>query len=146
MELSRRSQWLHCRGDVQGLRGLRKEALVRAQPEPLDGGDEAAVRAEPPARPRPPRRQSAARLRLHPLPQGRQGAEGSVASCGIKERESRRSAQDRRSAVKLVSVVAAFGAWGGWPALTALGTVGAVVAAVGLQAWLGWKQRSSRPH
>src|SRR5437588_4754623 len=66
------------RGHVQGLLGLRKEALVRAQPEPLDGGDEAAVRAEPPARPRPPRRQGPARLRLHPLPQGWQGAEGSL--------------------------------------------------------------------
>src|SRR5204863_6105722 len=45
-------------------------------------GDEAAVRAEPAARPPPPRRQAHARLRLHPLPQGRQGAEGAVGGLG----------------------------------------------------------------
>src|SRR5436190_11920787 len=63
-------------GRVLCLRSLREEAVVRPQPEPLDGGDEAPVQPEPPARPRAARRQGEARVRLHPLPQGRQGAEG----------------------------------------------------------------------
>ena len=42
--------------DVQGLRHLREEALVRQQPEPLDGGHEAALQPEPPARARLPQR------------------------------------------------------------------------------------------
>ena len=43
----------------QDLRHLREEAVLREQPEPLDGGDEATLRPEPPARPRPPRRPGA---------------------------------------------------------------------------------------
>ena len=50
---ARQSSTLHSAADVQGLRSLREEALVRPQPEPLDGGHEAALRPEPPARPRP---------------------------------------------------------------------------------------------
>ena len=36
---------------VQGLRIVRQEAVVREQPEPLDGGDPASLQPEPPARP-----------------------------------------------------------------------------------------------
>ena len=42
--------------DVEGLRHLWEEARLRQPPEPLDGRDEAALRAEPPARPRRDRR------------------------------------------------------------------------------------------
>ena len=45
---ARRSRPRH----VEDLRSLREEAGVRAQPEPLDGGDEASLRPEPPARSR----------------------------------------------------------------------------------------------
>jgi hypothetical protein len=45
----------------------------------------------------------------------------------------------------LNTVIAAFGTWGGWAALTAIGTVGAVIVAVGLQWWLGKKERDRRP-
>jgi SAM-dependent methyltransferase len=69
-------------GHVQGLRRLREEAVLREQPEPLDGGDEAPLQPEPPARPRPARREADARLRLHALPQGRQGRESSVTNEG----------------------------------------------------------------
>ena len=50
-----------------------KKPGVREPPLALDGRDEAPVRPEPPARPDAPQRLAAARLRLHPLPQGRQG-------------------------------------------------------------------------
>ena len=42
---------------VQDLRNLREEAFLRPEPEPLDGGDEAALQPEPPARPRLSRRE-----------------------------------------------------------------------------------------
>src|SRR5262249_15200044 len=71
---------LHWPADVQGLRRLREEAGLRPQPEPLDGGDEAPLRPEPPACPCDPPRQADARVRLHPLPQGRQGPEGRLAT------------------------------------------------------------------
>ena len=54
--------------DVEDLRNLRQEARVRQQPEPLDGGHEAPLQPEPPARARPDQRQGDARLRLHALP------------------------------------------------------------------------------
>lgn len=41
--------------------------------------------------------------------------------------------------------LAAFGTWGGWAALTALGTFGAVIVAVGLQWWIGTRERRSKP-
>lgn len=46
---------------------------------------------------------------------------------------------------RLPPMLAAVGTWGVWAVLTAVGTVGAVMVAVGLQAWLDWKQRTSRP-
>ena len=64
------------RPHVQGLRHLREEARLRQQPQPLDGRHEAPLQPEPAARPRPPRRTRDARVRLHALPQGRQGPEG----------------------------------------------------------------------
>ena len=58
--------------DVQGLRHLRQEAVVREQPEPLHGGDPPTLQPEPPEGAHPPERRCQARLRLHPVPQGRQ--------------------------------------------------------------------------
>ena len=65
--------------DVQGLRNLRQEAGVRQQPEPLDGGDEAPLQPEPAAHPRLLGGSPHARVRLHALPQGRQGHQGGLA-------------------------------------------------------------------
>ena len=62
--------------DVQGVRSVWEEAQLREPPEPFDGRHEAAFRPEPPARARPPAGQGAACLRLHAVPQGRQGPEG----------------------------------------------------------------------
>ena len=68
---------------------LREEALVRPPPEPLDGGDEAPLQPESPARPQvnapPPRRWTAAAeacLRLHALPEGRKGHQGLATASG----------------------------------------------------------------
>ncbi len=89
--------------DVQGLRHLRQETRLRQPPEPLDGRYQAALRAEPPARPRPPRRQGAAGVRLHALPQGRQGSEGalevswSAAACAIGRTRTPREAPSTSS-------------------------------------------------
>src|SRR5581483_11097441 len=71
---------LTCPADVEGLRQLRQEACVRTSPLALDGGDEAALQPEPPARPRAAEGRADARLRLHPLPQGRQGAKSGLAT------------------------------------------------------------------
>src|SRR5215218_9304756 len=57
---------------------MRKEAELRSQPEPLDGRHEAALRPQPPARAGDPQGRSDARLRLHPVPEGREGPEGSL--------------------------------------------------------------------
>ncbi len=62
----------------ESVRNLRKEAVLRSQPEPFDGGHEAALRPEPPARPRAPRRTGHTRVRLHPLSQGGQSRKGSL--------------------------------------------------------------------
>jgi len=66
----------HAARHVEGMRDLRQEAGVRPSPVALDGGDEAALRPEPPARAHPPQGLADPRVRLHPLPEGRQGAEG----------------------------------------------------------------------
>ena len=73
----------YTRRRVQGLRNLREEAVVRPQPEPFDGGHEAALQPEPPARPHAAERQGDACLRLHALPQGRQGHEGDLTRPGL---------------------------------------------------------------
>src|SRR5213076_1822546 len=65
---------------VQDLRRLREEAVLREQPEPLDGGDEATLRPEPPARSRAPRRPRTARICLHPVPEGREGRKSPLIS------------------------------------------------------------------
>ena len=67
---------LPCAADVQGLRRLWKEAGLRSQPESLDGGHEAPLQSEPPAGSRLAARQADPGIRLHTLPEGRQGAEG----------------------------------------------------------------------
>jgi hypothetical protein len=64
------------RPHVQDLLRLREEALVRPSPEPLDGGDQAPLRPEPPARPHRRGRHAEACVRLHALPEERQGHRG----------------------------------------------------------------------
>ena len=67
--------------DVQGLLSLRQEAVVREQPEPLDGRDAAGASTRTCRDPRASSNGVKKRaLRLHPLPQGRQGAEGRLAT------------------------------------------------------------------
>jgi amino acid efflux transporter len=66
----------HAARHVEGLRDLREEAGLRSPPLALDGGDEAPLRPEPAARPDRARGRADARVCLHPLPEGRQGAEG----------------------------------------------------------------------
>src|SRR5207244_1581548 len=60
------------------MRNLRESPLVRQQPEPLDGGHEAALQPEPAARARLPRRDGEARLCLHPLPEGGESPKSSA--------------------------------------------------------------------
>ena len=64
---------------VEGLRHLWEEARFRQQPEPLHGRHEATLQPEPAARPRAARRSRDPCVRLHALPQGRQGPEGRLA-------------------------------------------------------------------
>ncbi len=68
----------HAARRVEGVRNLWEEAGVRPSSVALDGCDEAPLRPEPAARPHPPQGLADARLRLHPLPEGRQGAEGGL--------------------------------------------------------------------
>src|SRR6187551_3270194 len=68
--------WLYWPSDVEGLRSLRESSRVRTQQKPLDGGHEAAVQPEPPARPHSRERGSAPDLRLRPVSQGGQSPEG----------------------------------------------------------------------
>ena len=79
-DAERKTAPLHWPADVQGLRSLREEAELRSQPEPLHGRHEAPLRPESPARAGSPTRQAHSGIRLHPLPQGRQGPEGRLAA------------------------------------------------------------------
>ena len=67
---------------VKGLSRLRKGSLLRPLPQPLDGRHQSPVRSEPAARPDRRRRHAASRVRLHPLPQGRQGHQGPLRASG----------------------------------------------------------------
>ena len=73
-----RSQ-LYSSADVQGLRSLWEGPVVREQPKPLDGGDEAPLQPEPPARAHPRERGRPPELRLRAVPEGREGQEGGLA-------------------------------------------------------------------
>src|SRR5829696_3371435 len=55
---------------------LRQAPGVRAEPLALDGRHQAALRREPPEGPDPRGRGPQARVRMHALPQGRQGHQG----------------------------------------------------------------------
>jgi hemoglobin len=55
---------------------LREETELRSQPKLLHGGHEAPLQPESAAGSHPAARQGDPGIRLHPLPQGRQGAEG----------------------------------------------------------------------
>jgi hemoglobin len=57
---------------------LREETRLRSQPESFDGGHEAPLQPEPPAGSNPAARQADPGLCLHPLPEGRQGAESDL--------------------------------------------------------------------
>src|SRR4051812_25811442 len=63
----------------QGVSQLREGPRLREQPQPLHGGDEAPLRPEPAEGPDPRRQDAAPRVRLHALPQGRQGHQGRLA-------------------------------------------------------------------
>ncbi len=69
----------------EGLLLVWKGPCVRAQPQSLHGGDEAALQPEPPEGPHLGRGSSPARVRLHPLPQGREGHEARLAPPGAVE-------------------------------------------------------------
>ena len=60
----------------QGVPQLRQGAGVRPQPQPLDGRHQAALRSEPAEGPDHGRLRPAARLRVHALPESRQGHQG----------------------------------------------------------------------
>jgi hypothetical protein len=55
---------------------LRQGTRVRSVPKPLDGRHQAPLRPEPPKGPDPRERPPPPCLRVHPLPQGRQGHQG----------------------------------------------------------------------
>src|SRR4051794_13363241 len=61
---------------------LRQAPGLRPEPLALHGRHQAALRCEPPEGPHRRERRPQARLRLHALPQGRQGHEGTVTSAG----------------------------------------------------------------
>src|SRR3954452_25342332 len=68
-----RSSTLLRRG--KGLLQLQEGPGVRSQPEPLDGRYQAPLQPEPPEGADRGRRRAAARVRVHALPEGRQGRE-----------------------------------------------------------------------
>ena len=91
--------------DGQGMSQLRQGPGVRSEPQPLDGRHQAALRPEP-AEGQDPRRQgAAARVRLHALPESRQGHEGPRRAAGLRHTASSSArvladqsiASDRRS-------------------------------------------------
>ena len=65
---------------AQGVSCVWSRAGVRSQPQPLDGGHEETVRSEPPARADQRRRDAPARIRVHALPEGREGSQGALAT------------------------------------------------------------------
>ena len=73
--------------DVEGLRNLREEARVREPPEPFDGGHEAPLRPEPPARPRAPggkaRGRTSARAASRPAKSRRPSSARPLASAAL---------------------------------------------------------------
>ncbi len=80
--------WLRCGGtsrasrlgaDGKGVSQLRQGTGVRPEPQPLDGRDQAALRPQPAEGQDHGRGRSAARVRLHPLPESRQGHQGRLA-------------------------------------------------------------------
>ncbi len=73
---------LQSAADVQGLRNLWQETRVWEPPLAFDGGHQAPVRPEPAACSHAPERHREARVRLHPLPQGRQSHQGNLGPPG----------------------------------------------------------------
>src|SRR3954447_9149186 len=67
------------RPNVEGLTQLRARSRFRSEPQPLDARHQAALRSEPAEGPDLRRRRPASRVRLHALPQGRQGHQGRLA-------------------------------------------------------------------
>src|SRR3954467_1088769 len=62
----------------EGLSLLRQGARVRQQPQPLDGGHEAPLRPEPAEGADHGWRRASPGVRVHALPQGRQGHQGTL--------------------------------------------------------------------
>ena len=75
----RRRPRLYTSADGEGMSRLRQGSGVRAQPQPLDGREQAALQPEPPEGADRRRRHSPPRLRLHPVPEGRQGGQSRLA-------------------------------------------------------------------
>ena len=73
----------------KGMSQLRQETGLRPVPQPLDGRDEAPLRAEPAEGPDPGERSPAARLRLYSLPQVQQGHQGRLRRRGGASRRPR---------------------------------------------------------
>ena len=67
------------RPNVEGLPQLRARSRFRTEPQPLHARYQAPLRSEPPEGPDLRGRCSATRVRLHALPQGRQGHQGRLA-------------------------------------------------------------------
>jgi len=65
---------------AEGLPLLCQGPVVREQPQPLDGRDEAPLRAEPPAGSDRRWRDASPRLRLHPVPEGRQSRQSALSA------------------------------------------------------------------
>ena len=66
--------------DAEGMSRLRQGPGVRAQPQSLDGRDQAALQPEPAEGPHRRRRHSTPGLRLHALPEGGQGGQSGLDS------------------------------------------------------------------
>jgi hypothetical protein len=68
---------------VEDLHHMRQEAVVWKQPQPLHGRYQAPVRCQPAARSNCEGRPRTARIRVHPLPEERQGRQGLVPPVGL---------------------------------------------------------------
>src|SRR5438105_14839607 len=64
---------------------MREGSLLRSQPQPFDGRDEAALRPEPAARSDKRQRHAAPGVRLHAVPEGGQGNESPLTGVRVSD-------------------------------------------------------------
>src|SRR5438105_14746924 len=104
------------------MRDLWEEAELRTSSESLDGGHEAALRPEPPARPPAAQGQGHPGLRLHEVPQSRQSRKSRLESATPpppseskhspwKEASPSRATRSRTSSARPPASVTASAAW-----------------------------------